>query len=350
MKMKKLIGILLSIIMLSAALPASAEEPIKVLLDGAVLSFDVPPQIINSRTMVPMRGIFEAMGADVIWNPDDRSIRANANETSVEMQIQNPRMTVNGEDILLDVPPQIVDGRTLVPVRAVAESFDAYVFWNAESRTVIILTMSVLLDNTATDKVFYITSFDSGRTAPSTPPALSFSLSEILDAGSSSPSRSDVHATEVTVPDADEYIKNPEPEEEEEVFYPAEVSEDDAYEAMLALKQDYPEGMPWTNDDYYKWEGGIYSGGYGCAGFAFALSDAAFGNRPAKKITENISIDMLKVGDILRINGDTHSVVVLEIYEDYIVIAEGNYNHSIHWGRELTADRVLDATYVLTRY
>ena len=47
---------------------------------------------------------------------------------------------------------------------------------------------------------------------------------------------------------------------------------------MIAKKADYPEGMPWTNDDTYAWKGGIYSSGGGCTGFAFMLSDACFGN------------------------------------------------------------------------
>ena len=119
---------------------------------------------------------------------------------------------------------------------------------------------------------------------------------------------------------------------------------------MIALKEEYPEGMPWTNDNYYAWNGGIYSGGYGCAGFAFILSDAAFGDLPARMIEENITIDDIRVGDILRINNDTHMVIVLEVYDDHVVIAEGNYNSSIHWGRTLTAEEVAAADYYLTRY
>lgn len=46
-------------------------------------------------------------------------------------------------------------------------------------------------------------------------------------------------------------------------------TEAQAYTAMMALKDDYPEGMRWTNDNFYEWKGGIYYGGYGCAGFAF---------------------------------------------------------------------------------
>ncbi len=126
------------------------------------------------------------------------------------------------------------------------------------------------------------------------------------------------------------------------------VTEEQAYNAMIALKSQYPEGMRWTNENYYGWNGGIYSGGYGCAGFAFLLSDAAFGNLRARYITPNF--DTVRVGDIIRVNGNYHSVIVLEKHSDYVVIAEGNYNSSIHWGRTMSRSEVNNAHYIMTRY
>lgn len=122
-----------------------------------------------------------------------------------------------------------------------------------------------------------------------------------------------------------------------------------AYEAMIALKSQYPEGTRWTNDNFYAWKGGIYSGGAGCAGFAFMLSDAAFGSLPARKVTK-VSLSDVRAGDILRINNDTHSVIVLEVQTDGVVIAEGNYNSSVHWGRTLNKSTVESASYLLTRW
>ncbi len=127
------------------------------------------------------------------------------------------------------------------------------------------------------------------------------------------------------------------------------IDETEVYQKMIALKAEYPEGMRWTNENYYRWNGGYYSGGYGCAGFAFILSDAAFGDRPARFVYD-VSIDKVRVGDILRINGDTHSVIVLEVHSNYVIIAEGNYNSSIHWGRRLSKEQVAAADYIMTRY
>lgn len=125
-------------------------------------------------------------------------------------------------------------------------------------------------------------------------------------------------------------------------------SAEQVYAKMIALKKKYPEGMPWTNADFYAWKGGIYSGGYGCAGFAFILSDAAFGDLPART---HKNFSKIKVGDILRINNDTHSVIVLEVRASSVIVAEGNYNSSIHWGREISlSDIRKTGTYVMTRY
>jgi uncharacterized Zn finger protein len=80
------------------------------------------------------------------------------------------------------------------------------------------------------------------------------------------------------------------------------------------------------------------------------LSDAAFGDRQARQITEDISIETVRVGDVLRINGDTCSIIILEVHEDHVVIAEGNYNSTVHWERTLSAEEVAAADYLLTRY
>lgn len=135
------------------------------------------------------------------------------------------------------------------------------------------------------------------------------------------------------------------------VTTPAPVHEaPEIYNAMIALKEKYPEGTRWTNDNGYAWNGGIYSMGYGCAGFAFMLSDAAFGNLPAR-IIEDWSDYQIRVGDILRVNNDGHSVIVLEVNESGVVLAEGNYNNSVHWGRKMSWSEVNNTlTYIMTRY
>lgn len=142
------------------------------------------------------------------------------------------------------------------------------------------------------------------------------------------------------------------------------------YDAMWALKGRYPEGMTWTNfEPYgtrgdqgndYKWKGGVIKGadrGVGCAAFVFILSDEAFGTLPARAIDGVIVGDdnlidygSVRVGDILRIRGNSHFVIVLQKGETGVVVAEANYNKSVHWGRTLSKGEVEHADFMITRY
>lgn len=127
----------------------------------------------------------------------------------------------------------------------------------------------------------------------------------------------------------------------------SQVTSQQAYARIVALKGTYPEGMRWTNDDFYS-SPALHQAGYGCHAFALICSDAAFGDNPGTKYYD---VTQARVGDILRINDDTHTVVVLEVRSDGVVVAEGNYNSSIHWGRSLKfSDLRSGFSYGITRY
>ena len=118
--------------------PAPSDDTIKVIVNDKPVEFDVAPTIINDRTMVPLRAIFEALGADVDWDDATKTITAVKDDTTIKMQIGNDKMTKNGTESTLDSAPVIIDSRTLVPVRAIAESFGSDVSWEAETKTVIV--------------------------------------------------------------------------------------------------------------------------------------------------------------------------------------------------------------------
>ncbi len=119
---------------------SGAEVPaeIQILVNGVKVEADVPPVIVDDRTLVPVRAIFEALTATVEWIPETRTVQADRGADHIEIQIDNPVMLVNGVEVALDVPAQIIDDRTLVPARAVAESFNLNVDWDGATRTVII--------------------------------------------------------------------------------------------------------------------------------------------------------------------------------------------------------------------
>ena len=115
-----------------------AATPITITLNGHVIKSEVPPVIENGRTLVPLRVIFEAMGASVDWDEPTQTVTASRGERTIVLTLGNPAAKINGEVYILDVPPKSVNGRTLVPVRFVAESFGADVRWNERTQTVII--------------------------------------------------------------------------------------------------------------------------------------------------------------------------------------------------------------------
>lgn len=138
--LKKILCGILSATMLitSAAIPVMADEDIKVILDGKALSFDVPPQIINDRTMVPLRAIFEALGASVDWNQETKTVTSTKDNTTIKLTIDSNTMSVNNKSVTLDTPACVVNDRTLVPVRAISEAYNTKVDWNGDTKTVII--------------------------------------------------------------------------------------------------------------------------------------------------------------------------------------------------------------------
>ncbi len=113
---------------------------VKVNLDGKTIAFDQLPLIKNGRTLVPMRAIFEALGATVEWHNETQSITAKKGNTTIQMQIGKNSIVKDGKSIAIDVAPNIVGGRTLVPVRAISDCFNIGVDWDNYTQTVSLFT------------------------------------------------------------------------------------------------------------------------------------------------------------------------------------------------------------------
>lgn len=120
----------------NVAPPASNEGAPLVYLDGRKLDFEVNPIIENDRTLVPLRAIFEAMGAEVSWNDATRTVIANRGNDSVVLTIGSNRPIVNGNEVLIDVAAKIVEDRIMAPLRFVGEAYGGTVNWDAASRTI----------------------------------------------------------------------------------------------------------------------------------------------------------------------------------------------------------------------
>lgn len=142
MRIRGTLSLAVAVILMAAALglPAWSQSTVRVFVDGDQVAFDQPPIVQGSRVLVPLRGIFEKMGATVEWHPQTRTVLAVRGNTLVELQIGSRIARVNDRPVTLDVPAMIVRGRTLVPLRFISESLGANVEYRAESRTVLIST------------------------------------------------------------------------------------------------------------------------------------------------------------------------------------------------------------------
>ncbi len=122
-------------------------DPVTVILNGSEVVFDQPAIIYGDRTLVPLRAIFEALGAEVLWDGDTRTVTAEGNGVKIKLTIGDSYMNKNGELVYLDVPAMIINDRTLVPVRVISEAFGCDVSWDGENRRVNIESSYYESDN-----------------------------------------------------------------------------------------------------------------------------------------------------------------------------------------------------------
>ena len=141
MKLSKILLMVVLSVFVSTGVLASGED-IKITIDGVELHTETSSKIVNNRTLVPMRAIFEAMGAKVEWDNKTRTAIGIKDHAKINLQINNPEASINGKEITLDSPAIIDNDRTLVPVRFIAESLGSNVSWNNKTRTVVIKNKS----------------------------------------------------------------------------------------------------------------------------------------------------------------------------------------------------------------
>jgi len=138
--------VLFLVLMLSMSFAVFA---IDVIVDGSRLVTDPPAQIVENRTMVPLRSIFEALGADVQWIATEQRIVANRSDEHVELVIGSTEGTKNGSYFTMDVPAQIIDGRTFVLVRAIAEALACEVSFDIATQVVTVRSSTIAVSTGA---------------------------------------------------------------------------------------------------------------------------------------------------------------------------------------------------------
>ncbi|MDD4169527.1 MAG: copper amine oxidase N-terminal domain-containing protein [Desulfotomaculaceae bacterium] len=117
--------------------PPGVNDDIIVNLDGEFMTFDVKPVIVDGRTLVPFRAICEALGADVQWSGETQTVTVVKASTEIKLVIGGDAY-INGQLVTLDVPARIINDRTLVPLRFISETMGCIVDWDNDARAVII--------------------------------------------------------------------------------------------------------------------------------------------------------------------------------------------------------------------
>lgn len=114
-------------------------QVVRVEVNGVQASYDgTPPQIRGGRVLVPVRGTLDQMDVNVDWNPETQVVTAKRGDLTVTMRVNQRVAYKNGQPINVDVPVSIIEGRTLVPLRFMSEAFGAQVSWDAIEKTVTI--------------------------------------------------------------------------------------------------------------------------------------------------------------------------------------------------------------------
>lgn len=136
MKLKNLCIFGISAVISFSAVISTYGASIKI--NDKALESDMEPQIIEGRTMVPVRAIFEGVGAEVDWNADTKTVTGKMGNNNVTMVVGEKAMTVNGKKINMDGTVMIIDSRAFAPARYVAEAFGYDVSWNGDTKEVLI--------------------------------------------------------------------------------------------------------------------------------------------------------------------------------------------------------------------
>ena len=124
-------------LMVAMMVTVSAKSDITVMVNGIAVKFpDQKPVVQNERTLVPVRCVAEALGHKVSWDSDTNSV--NIDGGKIVLYIGTTKAEINGKNVTLDVASTIINNRTMVPLRVVAETLDCSVDWIAETKTVLV--------------------------------------------------------------------------------------------------------------------------------------------------------------------------------------------------------------------
>lgn len=168
--MNKTIALILSLLIASSiTVPsisyADSQTGVSVNVNGQRIYPDSSAYIKDGRTLIPLRGVFEKLGATVNWISDQQKVVINYHSKTINLQINNTQADVNGTQIQIDVPPVIDNNRTMVPLRFISENMGMWVQWVPEAHLATITDPSYFSTNSGTTTLGYTTNDYKGDDA-----------------------------------------------------------------------------------------------------------------------------------------------------------------------------------------
>lgn len=165
--------------MIMTVILAASANAIDVYVDGDELETDVPAQIVDGRTMIPIAPIFKALNTEITWNNTTKTATGTKSDIIVQIQVGNKTAYVNGQPITLDVPAQIIDGRTMVPLAFISQALGANVYWDNDTASARIVTKlyqvlrvvdgdTIVVDDNGNEEVVHMIGVDAPEIAAST--------------------------------------------------------------------------------------------------------------------------------------------------------------------------------------
>ncbi len=128
------------IIIMGISKSVLALDKIGVYIDRTAVNLNFAPVVIDGHTLVPMRSIFEALGAQVNWVNETSKVIAKKNDIKIELTIGAQVAYKNGQSISIEVPAQIIDSNTFVPLRFVTETLGYHVYWDGKAQVIFVST------------------------------------------------------------------------------------------------------------------------------------------------------------------------------------------------------------------
>lgn len=132
--------LILSLGFITPTLSVYAASTITVTIDGVKQTYNPQPQILNGRVMLPLRAVCESLGIEVTYNQETHVARMQKGDTLIIHQIGTDKISINGKQQSFDTASTVIDSRTLVPIRMLAEAIGADVQWIAATNTAAITT------------------------------------------------------------------------------------------------------------------------------------------------------------------------------------------------------------------